>query len=92
VLEKTPDGNGVRVRQPVGNATVVSSTTYQNIIVHIVSAVIVPPPDLKSVLGLPLVGRAPNGFTQLGAALQKVNMLDQVNTGASTTVRRSRSH
>ncbi|QRV88444.1 Fasciclin domain-containing protein [Ceratobasidium sp. AG-Ba] len=86
VLEQTPDGNGVLVRRTTGNATVTTSTTYQNLIVHVVDTVLTPPGDLKSALSTSLVGRAPNGFTQLGGALQKVGELENLNNAASTTI------
>jgi len=86
VLEQTPNGNGVVVRRTTGNATVTTSTTYQNLIVHVIDTALTPPGDLKAVLSSSLVGRAPNGFVQLGGSLQKVGLLDQLNDGASTTV------
>lgn len=86
VLEKTPQGNGVLVRRTTGNATVTSSTTYQNLIIHVVDTALTPPGDLKSALSSGLTSRSPNGFAQLGGSLQKVGLLDQVNDGASTTV------
>ena len=86
VLEKTPEGNGVVVRRTIGNATVTSSTTYQNLIIHVIDTVLTPPPDLKAALSTSLVSRAPGGFSQLGAALQKVGQLDALNNAASTTV------
>jgi len=86
VLEQTLDGNGVVVRRTTGNATVTSSFTYQNLIVHVVDIVLTPPGDLKAALSSSLVGRAPNGFVQFGGSLQKVGLLDRVNDGASTTV------
>lgn len=86
VLEKTPEGNGVVVRRTIGNATVTSSTTYQNLIIHVVDTVLSPPSDLKAALSTSLVGRAPGGFSQLGGALQKVGQLDNLNNAASQTV------
>ncbi|CAE6452024.1 unnamed protein product [Rhizoctonia solani] len=86
VLEKAPDGNGVIVRRTIGNATVTGTTTYQNLIVHVVNTVLSPPADLKAALSTSLVSRAPGGFSQLGGALQKVGQLDAVNDAASTTV------
>ncbi|QRV73641.1 Fasciclin domain-containing protein [Ceratobasidium sp. AG-Ba] len=86
VLEQTPDGNGVLVRRTTGNATVTSTTTYQNLIVHVINSILTPPGDLKAVLSTSLVGRAPGGFTQLGGALQKVGELDTLNNAASITV------
>ncbi|KAF8596867.1 FAS1 domain-containing protein [Ceratobasidium sp. AG-I] len=86
VLEQTRDGSSVLVRRTTGNATVTTSTTYQNLVIHVVDTVLTPPGDLKAVLSSSLVSRAPNGFAQLGGALQKVNLLDGLNDGASTTV------
>ncbi|CAE6455232.1 unnamed protein product [Rhizoctonia solani] len=86
VLERTPDGNGVLVRRTIGNATVTDTTTYQNLIVHVVDTVLTPPADLKAALSTSLVGRAPGGFSQLGGSLQKVGQLDAVNDAASITV------
>lgn len=86
VLEQTPDGSSVLVRRTTGNATVTTSTTYQNLVVHVIDTVLTPPTDLKDVLSSSLTSRSPGGFAQLGGALQKVNLLDQLNNGASTTV------
>ncbi|KAH7326862.1 FAS1 domain-containing protein [Rhizoctonia solani] len=86
VLEKTPDGNGVVVRRTIGNATVTGTTTYQNLIIHVVNTVLSPPGDIKAALSTSLVSRAPGGFSQLGGSLQKVGQLDAVNDAASTTV------
>ncbi|GAB1518632.1 hypothetical protein RhiTH_001695 [Rhizoctonia solani] len=86
VLEKTSDGSGVLVRRTIGNATVTGTTTYQNLIVHVINTVLTPPSDLKAALSTSLVSRAPGGFSQLGGALQKVGQLDAVNDAASTTV------
>ncbi|CAE6393730.1 unnamed protein product [Rhizoctonia solani] len=86
VLEKTPDGNGVVVRRTIGNATVTGSTTYQNLIIHVIDTVLSPPSDLKTALSTSLVSRAPGGFSQLGGSLQKVGLLDQVNDAGSITV------
>ncbi|CAE7176548.1 unnamed protein product [Rhizoctonia solani] len=86
VLEKAPDGNGVVVRRTIGNATVTGTTTYQNLIIHVVNTVLSPPSDLKAALSTSLVSRAPSGFSQFGGSLQKVGQLDAVNDAASTTV------
>ncbi|KEP51111.1 fasciclin domain protein [Rhizoctonia solani 123E] len=86
VLERAADGNGVIVRRTIGNATVTSSTTYQNLIIHVVNTVLSPPADLKAALSTSLVSRAPGGFSQLGAALQKVGQLEPLNNAATTTV------
>ncbi|KAG9076370.1 hypothetical protein FRC06_009540 [Ceratobasidium sp. 370] len=86
VLEQTPNGTNILVRRTTGNATVTSSFTYQNLIVHVIDTAFTPPGDLKAALSSSLVGRAPAGFVQLGGSLQKVGLLDQVNDGASTTV------
>ncbi|KAG8771039.1 hypothetical protein FRC12_003887 [Ceratobasidium sp. 428] len=86
VLEQTPDGNGLVVRRTTGNATVTNTTTYQNLIIHVVDTVLTPPGDLKAVLSSSLVGRAPGGFAGLGGSLQKVGQLENVNNAASTTV------
>ncbi|CAE6448136.1 unnamed protein product [Rhizoctonia solani] len=86
VLERSPDGNGVIIRRTIGNATVTSSTTYQNLIIHVVNTVLSPPGDLKAALSTSLVSRAPGGFSQLGSSLQKVGQLDAVNDAASITV------
>ncbi|KDN47799.1 hypothetical protein RSAG8_03219, partial [Rhizoctonia solani AG-8 WAC10335] len=86
VLERAPDGSGVLVRRTIGNATVTNTTTYQNLIIHAVNTVLSPPADLKAALSTSLVSRAPGGFSQFGAALQKVGQLDAVNNATSTTV------
>ncbi|QRW16750.1 Fasciclin domain-containing protein [Rhizoctonia solani] len=80
VLEKTSDGSGVLVRRTIGNATVTGTTTYQNLIVHVINTVLTPPSDLKAALSTSLVSRAPGGFSQLGGALQKVGQLDALST------------
>ncbi|KAG9125237.1 hypothetical protein FRC07_008460 [Ceratobasidium sp. 392] len=86
VLEQTADGNGLVVRRTTGNATVTNSTTYQNLIIHPIDTILIPPSDLKAALSSNLVTRAPNGFTQLGGSMQKVGILDSVNDQSSTTV------
>ncbi|KAG9122763.1 hypothetical protein FRC07_000719 [Ceratobasidium sp. 392] len=86
VLEQTADRNGIVVRRTTGNATVTNSTTYQNLIIHPVDAILTPPGDLKAALSSNLVTRAPGGFTQLGSSLQKTGILDSVNDQVSTTV------
>ncbi|CUA75670.1 hypothetical protein RSOLAG22IIIB_06003 [Rhizoctonia solani] len=86
VLERSPDGNGVVVRRTIGNATVTNTTTYQNLVIHVVNTVLSPPGDLKAALSTSLVSRAPGGFSQLGSSLQKVGQLDNLNNAARTTV------
>lgn len=86
VLERAPNGDGVIVRRTIGNSTVTNTTTYQNLIIHVVDTVLSPPGDLKAALSTSLVSRAPGGFSQLGGSLQKVGQLDAVNDAPSTTV------
>ncbi|CAE6481527.1 unnamed protein product [Rhizoctonia solani] len=86
VLERAANGSGILVRRTIGNATVTNTTTYQNLIIHAVNTVLSPPADLKAALSTSLVSRAPGGFSQFGAALQKVGQLDTVNNATSTTV------
>lgn len=86
VLEQSPNGSSVLVRQTTTNATVSNTTTYQNLIIHVVDKVLTPPGDLKAVLSSSLVSRSPGGFAGLGGSLQKVGLLDSLNDGASTTV------
>ncbi|CAE6490505.1 unnamed protein product [Rhizoctonia solani] len=86
VLERAANGSGIIVRRIMANSTVTSTTTYQNLLIHVINNVVPPPADLKTALSSSLVARAPGGFSQLGASLQKVGQLDAVNDAASTTV------
>ncbi|KAJ1306419.1 hypothetical protein OPQ81_007423 [Rhizoctonia solani] len=86
VLERAPDGNSIVVRRIMANATVTNTTTYQNLLVHVINNVVPPPADLKTALSSSLVSRAPGGFSQFGSSLQKVGQLDSVNNATSTTV------
>ncbi|QRV73644.1 Fasciclin domain-containing protein [Ceratobasidium sp. AG-Ba] len=86
VLEQGPGGDGLLVRQTTGNGTVTSSTAHENLVIHTLSSVLMPPGDMKFALSSPLVGRAQGGFPQLGGALQKVGLLEEWNNEASVTV------
>jgi len=86
VLEQSPNGTSVLVRQTTTNATVTNTTTYQNLIIHVVDKVLTPPGDLKAVLSSSLNSRSQGGFAGLGGSLQKVGLLESLNNASSTTV------
>ncbi|QRV88452.1 Fasciclin domain-containing protein [Ceratobasidium sp. AG-Ba] len=86
VLEQAPEGDGLLIRQTTGNATVTSSTTYQNLNIHVIDTALTPPGDLKAALSSSLVGRAQGGFAQFEESLQRVDLLEDWNDESSITV------
>ncbi|QRV73643.1 Fasciclin domain protein [Ceratobasidium sp. AG-Ba] len=85
VLEQGLEGDGLFVRQTMGNGTVTSNRTYQNLKIHPINIVLTPPGDLKAALSGSLVGRARGGFAQLDGSLQRVGLLEDWDDESSIT-------
>ncbi|KAG8709705.1 hypothetical protein FRC08_018146 [Ceratobasidium sp. 394] len=79
-------GPTIIIDRPQDSATVVSRSSYKNIVILVIKVILALPPKVSDLLCKPLVSSAPNGFTEFGGALQRAGLLDYVDNGFKSTV------
>ncbi|KAG9084706.1 hypothetical protein FRC06_003936 [Ceratobasidium sp. 370] len=72
------------IDRPVHSATVVSRSTFKNIVILVIDTFLTLPRMVSDLLCKPLVSGA--SFTKFGGALQKAGLLDTVDYGFKSTV------
>ncbi|KAG9074404.1 hypothetical protein FRC06_010720 [Ceratobasidium sp. 370] len=76
----------ILIDRPVGSATVVSRSSFKNIIILVVDTLFTLPTKVSDLLSKPLISSTPNGFVKFGGGLQKAGLLDTVDNGFKSTV------